>query len=184
MSRGLTVKQQRFVLALLGPARGNRRLACKLAGYEGSSNVLAVQGHRNMNNSKILELLRKQVEPMAERIVGTYEAALSATKQKAVLYKGEFHYSNPEPYYAIRMEAADRLRDLLECCLHFQDQRSQADEMTAKDAEDVELQKEIAELDPRERESVRQLRKLDESLAVVKNELAEDTDGHGQEDES
>lgn len=65
MSKQLTLKQQAFVSALIGPAKGNATEAARLAGYRGSENTLGVVGIQNIRNPKIMEMIeahRSKVE--------------------------------------------------------------------------------------------------------------------------
>lgn len=49
----LTPKQQRFVDAYVGPAQGNGRQACRLAGYRGDDNALGVIAHENLTKLNV-----------------------------------------------------------------------------------------------------------------------------------
>jgi phage terminase small subunit len=73
----LTAKQQAFVDAYLGEAKGVATQAARLAGYKGSDNVLAKQGHDNLRNPKISTLI-------AERLA-TSPLALSRARVLALL---------------------------------------------------------------------------------------------------
>lgn len=59
---GLTPKQQKFVNAYNGEAKGNATKAARLAGYRGGENAMAVTGHRLMETPKI----RDQIKEFAE----------------------------------------------------------------------------------------------------------------------
>lgn len=63
--RSLTSKQQAFVDAYVGIARGNATKAARLAGYVGDDNVLAVTGHDNLRNPKIEQAIAERVSEYA-----------------------------------------------------------------------------------------------------------------------
>lgn len=56
----LTLMQQLFVDAYLGEAQGNATLACRMAGYKGSDNVLGKMGHYNLTNGKISQAIQRR----------------------------------------------------------------------------------------------------------------------------
>src|SRR4030095_16494235 len=65
VSKQLTLKQQAFVSALIGPAAGNAAAAARIAGARGSDTVLGVVGIANIRNPKIaeaIEVYRSKVE--------------------------------------------------------------------------------------------------------------------------
>ena len=49
----LTLMQEKFIEAYLGVARGIAAEACRVAGYKGDGNVLAVQGNRLLRSAKV-----------------------------------------------------------------------------------------------------------------------------------
>jgi phage terminase small subunit len=51
--RNLTLKQERFVTAYLGPASGNGAAACRLAGYRGSPKALSEMARQNLGKPGI-----------------------------------------------------------------------------------------------------------------------------------
>lgn len=63
--RLLTELQQKFVNAYLGEANYNATLACRLAGYTGSDNSLAVQGYDNLRLPKIAEIIELRLTESA-----------------------------------------------------------------------------------------------------------------------
>lgn len=58
-AKKLTTKQQKFVAAIVGPAKGNATEAAAMAGYTGPRTSLAVQGHDNLRNPNIQGALEK-----------------------------------------------------------------------------------------------------------------------------
>ncbi len=173
------MKQTAFFSAYIGPANGNQMLAAKLAGYKGNSNTLAVQGYRNMKNPKILQLMRERFEGMLEPSLDAYADALHATKRVAFMCKGEILYSEPEPLYGVKMEAADRVIQYLERSSGAEGQsiEAEAEAIGPDEAEDPELQKRLAVLDPRDRNVIRRALELGEKLAEVEKELGEEKGG-------
>lgn len=70
MANNLTHKQELFVNAYLGEAKGNATEAARLAGYKGTEKSLNVTAYDLLRNPKISELVEKR----------TSEAAMSATE--------------------------------------------------------------------------------------------------------
>jgi len=115
MERRLTLKQRRFVAYLLGPANGNQTAAARMAGYRGDDRQLAVQGSVNMRNLQIQEMLDQALESMVKPSLKRLREALDATKRRAFITKtGEIRYTDPEPYYQVRVATANQLLDLYE----------------------------------------------------------------------
>jgi hypothetical protein len=61
----LTLKQELFVEAYLGAAKGNATEAARLAGYKGSDQTLAQVGAENLRKPHIAALIGKRVETEA-----------------------------------------------------------------------------------------------------------------------
>ena len=61
----LTLKQQLFVEAYIGPARGNATEAARKAGYTGNDATLAQVAAENMRRPQILALINSRVEEVA-----------------------------------------------------------------------------------------------------------------------
>lgn len=61
----LTLKQQLFVEAYIGPARGNGKEAARLAGYAGNDATLAQVAAENLRRPQILTLINARVEQAA-----------------------------------------------------------------------------------------------------------------------
>lgn len=55
MANGLTTKQEAFVAAYIGQARGNATEAARIAKYQGSSETLASVGAENLRKPQIIE---------------------------------------------------------------------------------------------------------------------------------
>lgn len=55
--RGLSLKQERFIAAYLGPARGNATEAARQAGYKGNAETLAEVGRQNLGKPGIAAVL-------------------------------------------------------------------------------------------------------------------------------
>ena len=182
MARSLTVKQRRFVGALLGPANFNQSLAAKIAGYAGDDLSLAVQGCRNMQNENIKRLLKEKYEAMLEPSLETYAAALSATERQAFLTKdGKVVYSGPQPNWKVKLEAARRV---VEFC-----QQSSADETSSKvegepTNENTELEQKVGSLSSTDRELLGRTCEIDERLSEVDRQLADDTNGPERKNEN
>jgi len=70
MANKLTHKQELFVNAYLGEAKGNATEAARLAGYNGNDVTLGQVGAENLKKPQIAELIEKR----------TSEAAMSATE--------------------------------------------------------------------------------------------------------
>lgn len=70
MGNKLTHKQELFVNAYLGEAKGNATEAARLAGYNGNDVTLGQVGAENLKKPQIAELIEKR----------TSEAAMSATE--------------------------------------------------------------------------------------------------------
>jgi len=101
----LTAKQLRFVPAYL--ATGNGTLAARVAGYRGNDNQLAVQASVNLRNPKIQQLI---ADSLYEPALKAVHDALGATKTRHFLRQdGVVISSTPEPDYAVRLQAADRI---------------------------------------------------------------------------
>jgi len=67
MDDKLTPKQQAFIDAYLGEAKGNAYLAAKIAGYSGSYNTIAQMGDQNLKNPKIVSLLSKRSKEVLKK---------------------------------------------------------------------------------------------------------------------
>ena len=55
--RPLTPRQQAFVAAYVGAAKGNATEAARIAGYNGNDNVLGVTGHELLKHPKVAHAL-------------------------------------------------------------------------------------------------------------------------------
>jgi phage terminase small subunit len=78
---GLTPKQQAFVAAYVGEARGNATQAARLAGYSGSDRTLQVTGHEVLSNPKVSQAI-------AEHREKTQAAGILSAIECAVLLSG------------------------------------------------------------------------------------------------
>lgn len=65
----MTLKQQRFVEAYLGTARGNATQAARRAGYEGTAEVLKVQGSRLLTNANVRRAIEASLRRESRREV-------------------------------------------------------------------------------------------------------------------
>ncbi len=173
----LTLRQSRFVAALLGPACGNATLACRLSGYQGSANSLAVQGSRNMKNPAIRCLIHQEAEEMLKPGLDAYRQALHATTREVFLFKGELLYSEPQPCHRVRMDAADRVIELLERSTPVEDEGTEPHATDPKSSQEAELEAKITSLQPAGRNAVRRALELDEKLVEAEDELSEENDG-------
>jgi len=66
---GFTVKQRAFVEAYAG----NGTEACRIAGYEGSDNVLGVAAYDLLKNPKILEAIELRLKPESNKRIASRE---------------------------------------------------------------------------------------------------------------
>lgn len=60
--REISEKQRRFIEAYLGEAAGNGLRACRIAGYSGSNNTLAVRASKNLTNPAVREAIGERIE--------------------------------------------------------------------------------------------------------------------------
>jgi len=60
MEKKLTLKQQRFVDAYMGEAKGNATQAARMAGYRGNAVTLGVVGAENLGKLQIKEAIEKR----------------------------------------------------------------------------------------------------------------------------
>lgn len=74
MANGLTTKQEAFVAAYIGEARGNATEAARLAGYKGSDATLASVGAENLRKPQIASHIAKQREKIEQRAIADLQA--------------------------------------------------------------------------------------------------------------
>lgn len=74
MSNGLTLKQQKFVDAYIGPAAGNATEAARLAGYKGSDTAMRVTGHDNLAKPNIALQITKHREKLELRAIADLQS--------------------------------------------------------------------------------------------------------------
>jgi hypothetical protein len=74
----LTLKQQRFVAAYLGPAQGNATEAARLAGYHGNRVTLAAVGSENLRNPLIQADLGDRIEGMIHLLLDVLPSKIEA----------------------------------------------------------------------------------------------------------
>jgi hypothetical protein len=110
----MMLRQQNFVAALLGPAKGVGTLAARLAGYKGDRRQLAVQACRLLRNREVQKLMREKLEELYRRGVDMLGEALDATKCRPFLSSGGIVYSEREPDYPVQLKAFDRIHKLYE----------------------------------------------------------------------
>jgi hypothetical protein len=101
-TRGLTLKQQRFVDAYLGEARGNGVAAARIAGYSGNDKTLSVVSSENLAKPSIVRELSRQTGVILDRdqvlgeLSGIAQAPIAeriktSEKLKALELLGRFH---------------------------------------------------------------------------------------------
>lgn len=73
MSGKLTPKQQAFVDAYMGEARGNATEAARRAGYRGSDAVLASVGAENLRKPQIAEAIAERQQRVESSRIATIE---------------------------------------------------------------------------------------------------------------
>jgi len=178
MGRRPTIKQRKFAAALIGPAKGNQTLAAKMADYRGDNRVLAVQGSVNMRNPQIQQMLAEMLDPLVEPSVRRLAEGLDATTRRVFNTKTGLVYSEFEPNYRVRIASAHRI---LDWC-----QRSSDRHVASPDADNaiqqkndgcIEPQKKIDGLDPIDRNLIRRTTDIDQKLADIEQQLAEEGDG-------
>lgn len=67
----LTPKQQAFVDAYTGPARGNATEAARMAGYRGNDKTLSVVGAENLAKPSIQSAVKSAAEEVQENAIAT-----------------------------------------------------------------------------------------------------------------
>lgn len=111
----LTPKQQAFVNAYTGPARGNATEAARMAGYKGSPNTLRVVGAENLTKPAIAEAIHAAESITRSRAIADREEiqelltsiARGEGLEPHVLQSGEVVHT--EPTFAVRMGSAMNL---------------------------------------------------------------------------
>lgn len=101
MFEKLNLKQLQFVEAYCGKANGNGMLAAKLAGYNGSTKALEVQGHRLIRNVTI----RSAIDAIYKE---SFREPLIATRKERQKLLSEFLRDGELPAY-MRMKAIEML---------------------------------------------------------------------------
>lgn len=104
MRRDLTPKQERFVEAYLGEARGNATEAARMAGYRGNDNTLRSVGTENMAKPAICdridaareELRAKAILTREEILAGLASIARGEGEEPHVLQSGDTVYAPPK----------------------------------------------------------------------------------------
>lgn len=116
--RPLTPRQQAFVAAYVGEAKGNATQAARLAGYSGSDATLAEQGRRTLGNAGVQHALDVfRMATSTERIMTAQQAAerLSAiawgeaTDQRIVGGKDDFVEAELRVSCSVQVEAIKAL---------------------------------------------------------------------------
>jgi phage terminase small subunit len=100
LSPNLTPKQERFVEAYMGPAKGNATEAARMAGYRGNENTLRSIGGENLRKPPIADAIRRLTEEFRSEAIATIDevkALLSAIARDETLEPG------------VRISAADKL---------------------------------------------------------------------------
>jgi phage terminase small subunit len=64
-TRPLTPKQQAFIAAYVGEAKGNATAAARMAGYRGNDKVLCEQGRQNLEHPGIIQALSRFREELS-----------------------------------------------------------------------------------------------------------------------
>lgn len=110
----LTLRQRRFAVALVGPAKGNQAEAARIAGYAGNRRQLATQGAVNMKNENIQKMVTDTLDGMAQHALERLGEGLDAMKTKSFVTKaGAILKGDLEVDYASRLRSVqlwDRLR--------------------------------------------------------------------------
>ena len=173
MRQILTLKQRLFAAAWIGPAMGNQTRAARMAGYRGDDRQLAVQGSVNMKNPKIQEMMIERLSPLLEPSMKAYAEGLVATRRRAFLtQKGEIVYSSPEIDHRVRVGTADRILDRYERLSARQAAGPDADDTVQQRSQDgTEPEKEVAGLDPTDRNPISRSSEMDEKLAEIAQQM-------------
>lgn len=101
--RKLTLKQEKFVAAYVGPARGNATEAARMAGYKGNDVTLGTVGGENMKKPAIVErieaaraeLRAKAILTREEILAGLASIARGEGEEPHVLQSGETVFAPP-----------------------------------------------------------------------------------------
>ena len=138
-----------------------------------------------MLNPNVQQLLKEKSEALAEASLEVRAEALRATKRQAFLTKGgEIVYSEPEPLWKVRMEAADRILGYIDRFLGPKDGVNKVAPQP-KDREDAELENKVETLSSSDKSLIGRAAQIDEKLAEVERQLSEDdSHGPGQPDET
>jgi hypothetical protein len=106
----LTLKQRRWVEAYFGEAAGNATKAARLAGYEGTDAVMAVQGYENRRNPNI----QKVTEALTE-CDGGVPSYLQRLRNFGKIANGRVMktWINPETGEASDVEVAAEAKDII-----------------------------------------------------------------------
>ena len=132
-----------------------------------------------MHNPNVQQLLKERSEALAEPSMEVYAEALHATKRQAFLTKqGTVTYSEPEPFWKVRMEAAARVLKYIGQAPPAEDHGSQVD--AAENEGDPELENKVETLSSSDKTLIGRAAQIDEKLAEVERQLSED-DSHGPE---
>lgn len=104
MEKKLTPKQEKFIAAYLGEARGNATQAARMAGYRGNDATLAEIGRENLRKPGIAErieaaraeLRAKAILTREEILAGLAAIARGEGDEPHVLQSGEVIYAPPK----------------------------------------------------------------------------------------
>ena len=181
--RKLTVKQRRFVIALLGPAEGNQAEAARIAGYAGNRLQLAVQGCMLMKHEQIQEMINEMLDEMAQHALERLAEGLDAIKTKSFVTKGgEVLKGDPEVDHSSRLRSVEiwhRLRQ--------RTGSSGADDVAdPTNSPGLVARPEVVAMSPADRALLREAGQIEEELAEDDRQLAEEKekDGTGGEGQS
>jgi hypothetical protein len=182
-AKRLTLKQRRFAVALVGPAKGNQAEAARIAGYAGNRRQLAVQGAVNMKNENIQKMVSEMLDGMAQHALERLAEGLDAIKMKSFVAKGgEVLKGDPEVDHSSRLRSIEiwhRLR---------QETGSGGADDVAHPTNNPGLaaRPEVVAMSPADRTLLREAGQIEEELAEVDRQLAEekDKDGSGGEGQS
>ena len=182
-----TVKQKKFSGEYIAAA-GNGVVAARKAGYSGNTKQLAVQACRNLKNPNVQRTIASMVDALLEPALLHVAEAMDAVKVRSFLTKaGVVVYSQPEPDQKVRLEAAKVVFELRRtwCPAAAAGQQAHDQGRPAEEADSAPPSSAISEMDPADRMAFREAGEIEQQLAEVEREVADNGHDQGeQEDQS
>jgi hypothetical protein len=186
--RNPTIKQSKFAIAYADPhvANGNGVAAARAAGYRGDARQLAVQASSNLKNPTVQHLMAAIVDALVEPALHRVAEAMDAVKIRSFLTKsGVIVYSQPEPDQKVRMEASKLVLELSRTRgtppLAAGGHQDHGQDRPCEDQNSAQTSAAVSEMDPADRIAFREAGEIEEELAEIERELAEDDDDRRQQ---